>query len=260
MLPVDFYFWSDQCPHNGLIKACLNAAAADGLCAVSHHDLAVEAEPAVRLGIFSPSFLLINRRIRWHGPISRAMLEAMSRGEEPVRAPYRVNMGSCEVRGELRAVTEETVNLARQACTPEAGEGCFTGKAAWIAATRRRYGLPHLGFLHLLDGVCVGGAEFVPSAAVPYPIPRRHDAAFLTCAYLSDEAADYKGHPLRRLEEELPRHGFRSLLAVASEDVVMPNGPLAWFLARGYTDLGEVCREVGDGARMHLLEKKLELA
>jgi hypothetical protein len=44
---------------------------------------------------------------------------------------------------------------------------------------------------------------------------------------------------------------------VASEDVVFPNGPLVWFLTRGYADLGEVCHEERDGARMHLVSKRL---
>ena len=47
------------------------------------------------------------------------------------------------------------------------------------------------------------------------------------------------------------------LIAVASEEVVFPNGPLEWFIERGYEDLGEVFCEENDQARMHLVKKKL---
>lgn len=65
---------------------------------------------------------------------------------------------------------------------------------------------------------CVGGAEFVPSLAVPYPVPKGDKIAFLTCSFLSDEVADYRTAPLKKLEEELPEFGFSELIAVVSED------------------------------------------
>jgi len=75
--------------------------------------------------------------------------------------------------------------------------------------------------------------------------------------YLSDENADYKSFPLQKLEERLPHIGYTELIAIASEEVVFPNGPLKWFINRGYGDMGEVYYEKNDSARMHLIRKVL---
>jgi len=64
----------------------------------------------------------------------------------------------------------------------------------------------------------------------------------------------YKIYPLQALTEHLRGRGFKSLLAIASEDVAFPNGPLWWFLDQGFVDRGEVFYEPGDQARMHLVE------
>lgn len=130
-------------------------------------------------------------------------------------------------------------------------------KASWVKQIRDSFHLPHLGILHYSGDQCVGGAEFVPSLAVPYPVPKGDKMAFLTCSFLSDEVADYRTAPLRKLEEELPGLGFSELIAVVSEDVVFPNGTLKWFLDRGYRDLGEVYFEERDFARQHLVKKEL---
>lgn len=84
-----------------------------------------------------------------------------------------------------------------------------------------------------------------------------HGTAFLTCSYLSEEDYDYRSFPLMKLEEELVFLNYKSLVAIASEDVVFPNGTLNWFIEKGYIDLGEVCYEERDFARMHLVKKDL---
>lgn len=252
---IDFYYWANQCPHNGVLRDLLTTAARDGLCRVQRHDLAADGAAAASLRLFSPTLLIFDGRIRWNGPLSRKTLAAFARGEVPSRPPYRVRIGDREVQGRLVELTEDTVSYTGKPCGVEGS--CCGGKSRWLKEVRTNYGLPHLGYLHLLDGECVGGAEFVPATAVPYPIPKDTGTAFLTCSYLSVEEADYRSHPLRRLEESLPHYGFSTLLAVASDDVVFPNGPLAWFTERGYTDLGEIHHEVGEGARMHLVRKAL---
>ena len=116
----------------------------------------------------------------------------------------------------------------------------------------------HLGFLHFCEEKCAGGAEFLPSGLIPYPIPGKGErTAFLTCLFLSDENKDYKSYPLQALAEHLRGRGFKSLLAIASEDVVFPNGPLWWFLDQDVVDRGEVFYEPADQARMHLVEMPL---
>lgn len=51
----------------------------------------------------------------------------------------------------------------------------------------------------------------------PYPIPKAEDLAFLTCSFASSEDGDYKTYPLKKLEEELPGLGFKSIIDIASE-------------------------------------------
>jgi hypothetical protein len=117
--------------------------------------------------------------------------------------------------------------------------------------------LPYLGVLQFSGENCVGGAEFVPSREVPYAIPKTVESAFLTCSYLSDPVTDYKSRPLEVLEESLKELGFSEIVAIASEEVVFPNGTLKWFSDRNYEDLGIVYDERESFALMHLVRKKL---
>ncbi|MFW6263414.1 MAG: hypothetical protein ACOC34_05225, partial [Thermotogota bacterium] len=173
----------------------------------------------------------------------------------PYRKLYRVDQSDNIVRGLLKPLDEKTVFDTYQPCARSFGESCCVSKSTWIKKIKERYDLRHLGYLHYVDGECVGGAEFVPSLAVPYNIPKKKDIAFLTCSYLSGENADYKSHPLEKLECHLSEMGYAQLLTIASEEVVFPNGPLRWFLKRGYTDLGVISFEQNEGANMHLLKK-----
>lgn len=59
------------------------------------------------------------------------------------------------------------------------------------------------------------------------------------------------------LEEELPELGFKSIIAIASEDTPFLNGPLDWFIDKGYTDLGFIYNEERHFAKMHLVKKDL---
>jgi len=132
------------------------------------------------------------------------------------------------------------------------------GKSEWIRDMLRETGLKNLGYLHFYEGICVGGAEFLPSKEVPYPVPdKRDDNAFLTCSYLSDDKKDYRTHPLERHIGELPALGFRTLSVAASERVVFPNGPLEWFTRKGFEDKGVLFEEELHEATIHHLQLRL---
>lgn len=252
-MKADFYYWGDQCPHNSPSRDTLAGLRDEGH---EVHTFDVSRNPALASSVdmFSPTLTIIDGKGRWHGPLFGGFREALSRGEIPRQGPYRVSMSDRVFRGSLAPLTPAVVTDTGSACGVSP-QSC-AGKGRWIRRMMQEYRLPHLGFLHYRDGKCVGGAEFVPSLEVPYRIPRGEKTAFLTCSFLSDEEADYKSFPLERLEEALPELGYHTLLAVASEDVVFPNGPLEWFVARGYRDNGVVHEQPGY-VRMHLVEKGL---
>ena len=258
MLKIDLYFWGSQCPHNDINKKILDAYSNDENYNINYHDISENFELAKQMHLFSPTLLVFNDTFRWNGPIKIDTIEAFQKGEIPYRKPYKVKQSDNIVRGILKPLDELSVFDTYQPCARSFGEGCCASKSTWMKTIREQYSLKHLGYLHYVDGECVGGAEFVPSLVVPYNIPKKEDIAFLTCSYLSGEKVDYKSYPLEKLEHELPRFGYTQLLTIASEDVVFPNGPLGWFVKREYIDLGDISFEKNEGANLHLLKKELK--
>ncbi|MCL0059700.1 hypothetical protein M1O20_04345 [Dehalococcoidia bacterium] len=174
------------------------------------------------------------------------------------RKPYIVNQSTNIVKGKLVPITAETVEQSCEPCFGTDEKHLCSGKRDWVTMMLARAKSEHLGFLHFYKGKCVGGAEFLPSDLIPYPIPGKAESvAFLTCVFLSDENKDYKSYPLEALIEHLRARAFKNLLAIASEDVVFPNGPLWWFLAQGFVDKGKLFYEAEAHARMHLVEMPL---
>jgi len=258
-MKIDFYYWSDQCPHNDINRKMLGAYRNNERYKINYHDISDDFRLAEKMNLFSPTLLVFNDTFRWNGPIKKEQIEAFEKGEIPHRKPYKVNQSDNVIKGLLKPLDEKTVFDTYQPCARSFGESCCVSKSTWSKNIRERYGLKHLGFLHYVDGECVGGAEFVPSLAVPYNIPKKKDIAFLTCSYLSGEKVDYKSYPLEKLESELPNMGYSQLLTIASEEVVFPNGPLEWFEKREYIDLGELSFEQNEGARLHLIKKDLHI-
>ena len=211
-----------------------------------------------RLRIFSPNMLLVNHKHRLHGPFSLEKVRAMVEDEVIEPEGYEVEQSADVTKGELVPLTSESVLSTCRPCMGSDDETLCRAKSEWIGAVIKSLRLGHLGYLHFLDGVCVGGAEFLPSENVPYPIPdKRHDNAFLTCSFLSDESKDYKTYPLMRLIDDLRGWGFRTLSVAASRDVVFPNGPLEWFENKGFVDTGVLVTEVLHKAEIHYLQLKL---
>lgn len=202
--------------------------------------------------------LLINDKHRLHGPFSREKLKAIIQNGRAEPAAYEVKQSQDVVRGDLVPVTPNSVLSACRPCMGSGDESLCKPKSEWVRMVVKSLGLKHLGYLHFCDGVCVGGAEFMPSENVPYPIPdKRGDNAFITCSYLSDESRDYKTHPLMRLIEDLGTWGFRTASIAASRDVVFPNGPLEWYEKRGFVDRGVLIREPLHQAEIHYLQLEI---
>lgn len=210
---------------------------------------------AQKMNMYSPTLIVFNDDYRWNGPISLKAIERISNKDYPQKRPYSVEIGKKIYRGKISCLTEDNAFDICTCCSPDSS--CCMYKGKWIKDIRSRFKLPHLGVISYKEGKCVGGAEFVPSIVVPYDVPKSLDIAFLTCSYLSDDKYDYRTYPLEILESQLKDLGYKKIEAIASEEVVFPNGPLSWFIERGYKDLGEVYYEKSDFARMHIVQKTL---
>jgi len=258
MSNLKFFHFGVQCPHNShLISLIQRVSKSTGASALIY-DISNREDICLQYDIYSPTLLLVNDAVRWSGPFSEKVLLKLLQGIDMKTQPYTVNQSTNIVKGELVPITAETVEKSCAPCFGTDQKHLCNEKRDWVMMMLARAKSEHLGFLHLYKGRCVGGAEFLPSDLIPYPIPGKAErAAFLTCVFLSDENKDYKSYPLQALAEHLRGRGFKSLLAIVSEDVVFPNGPLWWFLAQGFMDKGEVFYEPQDQARMHLTEMLL---
>lgn len=257
MRKIDFYYWGDQCPHNCKMRELLSNFSNDKRCKINLFDISKDYNIAEKLNIFSPNMIIIDNDLRWHGPISIDNLENILNGTIPEAKTYNVKMSNNIIMGDIKDLTEETIIDTCALCSSSKKDIYCKDKGNWIKVLRQRYNLPHMGKLHYLNEICIGGAEFIPSVVVPYPIPKAEDMGFLTCSFTTSENGDYKTYPLQRLEEELPKLGFKSIIAIASENTPFPNGPLDWFLDKGYIDLGFVFEEKRHFAKMHLIKKDL---
>lgn len=246
---VDFYYWAAQCPLNAEMLALLQEYAGR----LEIHPWEISRAPALakRLRMFYPTLTVVNGQFRYFSPLRRDFLESLCRGALPVERPYRPRLGTEPYTGTLAAITEGNYPVAG-ACT---GAKCCRGWKDKIEFLKG-LGLSVFGWMNTQDGALLGGAEFLPSLAAPYDIPRGEDAALISCVYLSDSRWDYKSAPLAALESYLAGT-YRRALVISDETGVFPNGDLAFFRRNGYRDLGVVAEEPGY-CTLHLLEKRLE--
>lgn len=253
-----FFYFGNQCPHNGYLLARIKTIAWRECVTLHLHDVTGDGATCSEHRIFSPQMLLVNDRYRLHGPFSAERVVALLDDEATEPARYAVMQSDDVVRGDLVPLTAASALSTCHTCAGSPDPGLCRGKAEWVARMTADSGLPHLGYLHMAGGRCVGGAEFLPSRLVPYPIPDKGQRdAFLTCVYVSDDRHDYKTHPTERLLADLREQGFRSASVAASTDVVFPNGPASWFMRLGFEDRGLLVREEMHGADIHLLRKRL---
>ncbi len=258
-LNLKFFYFGNQCPHNCYLLARIKTYAWRERVRLELFDVFDDPETCRKYNIFSPNMLLVNNKHRLHGPFTVEQVEAMLQDEEGEPRLYSVVQSDKVVRGELTPITPESVLRTSTSCAGAEDEGLCRGKSEWVEAVMKKLNLKHIGYVHSIDGRCVGGAEFLPSLNVPYPIPdKREDNAFLTCSYLSDAELDYRTHPLERLAKDLKGWGFATLSAVASAEGVFPNGPMPWFEKRGFRDRGVLFTERLHRAELHYVQLDLQ--
>jgi len=253
-----FFYFGNQCPHNGYLLARIKTLAWKESVKLHLHDISGDEAICSEYRIFSPQMLVVNDEYRLHGPFTADRVLSLLEYEdtEPVGLP--ASQGGEVVRGELVPLTPDTALSTCDTCAGSPDPGLCRGKAEWVHEMMGASGAPHLGYLHLVRGRCVGGAEYLPSRLVPYPVPGKEDKdAFITCAYASDAVRDYRRHPLERLLEDLTGSGFESVSVAASTEGVFPNGPSSWFESLGFADEGFLVREEMHDAEIHLLRKRL---
>lgn len=201
---LKFFHFGHQCPHNARLMTMIERFSDEQHVPFQAIDVSEHEDACRKFRIFSPNMLLVNDKHRLHGPITRTRLKAVAEDEEIEPIGYEVRQSHNVIRGSLVPLTPNSVLSTCRPCMGSDDESLCRPKSEWVRTALKSLGLKHLGYLHFCDGVCVGGAEFVPSENVPYPIPdKRRGNAFITCCYLSDEHRDYKTHPLARLIRDL---------------------------------------------------------
>jgi len=255
---LKFFYFGHQCPHNAYLLARIKTIAWKESVPLHLFDITNDEETCARYRIFSPNMLIVNDKYRLHGPFSKERIVAMLDDEDIEPRAYAVKQSEDVVKGDLLPLTPKSVLSTCVPCIGPDDTGLCRGKAEWIGDMMKSSGLDNLGYLHFVGGMCVGGAEFLPSEKVPYPIPdKRDDNAFITCSFLSDEAKDYRTHPLLALLGHLRDHGFSTVSVAASVDVVFPNGPVEWFERKGFKDRGVLINEELHCAEIHYLQLRL---
>jgi len=258
-IDLKFFYFGNQCPHSCYLLSRIKTIAWRERVKLHLFDVTDDPETCRKYQIFSPNMLVVNDKHRLHGPFTRERVEALLQDEGTEPRGYAVMQSDNVVRGELTPITSESVLGTSATCAGAEDEGLCRGKSEWVEEMLRKSGLKHVGYIHSMAGKCVGGAEFLPSQNVPYPIPdKRDDNAFLTCSYLSDAEFDFKTHPLERLALDLKEWGFTTLSVVASSDVVFPNGRLSWFEKRGFEDNGVLLTEKLHKAELHFMQLPLQ--
>lgn len=248
MTRIDFYYWSSMCPLN--IDMLVLLKDYEKQIDIHTYDISNHPELAKKLNLFYPTLTVVNNRRRYFSPLNRHFLETIRNGSLPEETPYRPVLGSAAYSGTILPITAENYHIACR-CTGRSHCGGCNHKVSLLS----EQGLTVFGFMNVHNGTLLGGAEYMPSVSVPYPIPHDAKKAFLTCVYLSDERYDFKSAPLSALERYLSRR-YQSLLVISDEKGIFPNGDLSFFQRHGYTDLGVVANET-DYCVLHMLEKEL---
>ncbi|MDH3364927.1 MAG: hypothetical protein OEM29_02825 [Thermoplasmata archaeon] len=253
-----FFYFGYQCLHNVYLLARIKTIAWKESVTLHLHDVSVDDSACEEYAIFSPTMLIVNDRYRWQGPFSNEEVLAMLYDEDFAPRQSRANIGGKVVKGDLVPITPDSVLSTCEPCLRSCDTGICRGKAEWVKEMLEDINADHLGFLHMVDGGCVGGAEYLPSTKVPYPIPNKRDKnAFLTCSFASDDEHDYRTHPLNALVEHLRESGYDTLSVASSDELTFPNGPSKWFLEKGFVGCGILASEQLPRSEIQLLQLRL---
>lgn len=241
---LKFFYFGYQCPHNAYLLARIKTLAWKESVPLHLFDLMEDPSACEDYSIFVPTMLIVNDDRRWCGPFSNEDVLAMLDDEDVVPRKSSLDGLGEPVEGDLLEINPDSVLSTCEPCLKTDDTGLCRGKSEWVHGIIDREGVRHLGYLHIVNGLCVGGVEYLPSMAVPYPIPGKDEKnAFLTCVYGSSGERDYRTHPLKRLISDLRQMGYETISVAAAKDGKYPNGPTAWFEEIGFQDIGHLSTE-----------------
>ncbi|MCH4238881.1 MAG: hypothetical protein LKF71_01205 [Oscillospiraceae bacterium] len=249
-MQLDFYFWSYQCPLNGETLRLLQEYR-DRL-QITLHDISDDAQTAREQRMFFPTLTVVNGTHRFFSPLHRSFLETLCGGTVPEESPYRPPLGTRPLTGTVVPLTEENFALSGGCTGCNCAQSC-SKKLAFL----KEQGLSTFGFLNLgSQNKLLGGAECLPSSAVPYAVPKDKETAFVTCVYLSRPDYDTKRAPLQALEKHLAGR-YHTVEVLSDETGIFPNGDLRFFTQQGYQDAG-ILSQKPSYCTIHLLTKNIE--
>lgn len=246
-MKLEFYYWGMMCP---LTHECLEMLKAfQGKIDIHVYDVTNDPDLARQAMMFFPFLTVLNDKFRFYRPLSSKFLETVADGDLPIEKPFRPLLGTRQKEAKIQPITEENYHMASWCTSRGNCKGALLKTGMYRDIHEDIY-----GFMSTSGKELLGGAEFVPSLAVPYDIPKSKDTAFITCVYLSNERFDCKTAPLAKLEAYLsPR--FRKALVISDETGVFPNGDRAFFLRNGYTDQKVIFED--EYCKLHLMSKDL---
>lgn len=248
-MKLDFYYFSFQCPLNDDMIHLLDEY--KDKIEVHLHDFSTDRSTAAEWRIFYPTLTVLDDEKRYYSPLTRSFLDQAACGKYPNELPFLPPISQKAVELIVSPLKLDTIATACECCGSKSASNCQS-KRRFL----EKYGLDIYGFIHQdTSGNLIGGAEYLPSEFVPYPIPHNRDTAFITCVYLSDSEQDYKSAPLRALENYLAKT-FTMVIAISDEIGVFPNGDLRFFIRNGYKDEGIVFED-SSYCKLHLVSKIL---
>lgn len=246
---LDFYYYSFQCPLHVNMLQLLNEYREN--IDIHLYDIANNWSLAKRMEMFYPTLTVLDGQKRYYSPLRKNFLEQVAQGKCPGETPYIPVLSDTGITKNVEPLTLDNISVACGCCGGKTDGNC-AGKRNFLSALHQDV----YGFLHTDgSGNLIGGAEYLPSEVIPYPIPHKKDTAFLTCLYMSDAEYDVKSAPLKALEQYLCK-AYRCVLAISDEAGVFPNGNLEFFLKHGYQDEGVVFEDP-QYCRLHLVSKQL---
>lgn len=247
-MKIDFYHWDYQCPISYETINLLNKYKSE--IHINIYDINNNPRLSKEKSIFFPFLTIFDNNIRYRGPLKEEIIEKYLKGEKIVEKKYRKEISSIPYKGDIIPLNKDNIYLIKEKCTLSNNIDSCNNKRIFLEKTNDLY-----GFVNISDHKVVGGAEYVPSLACPYDIPKDKDTAFITCVYHSSKEYDYKYYPLKKLEEYLSST-FNKLIVISDEIGVFPNGDLDFFIRNGYKDNGIISVEE-NYAKLHLLSKDL---
>ncbi|MDD6796000.1 MAG: hypothetical protein PUE01_11430 [Clostridiaceae bacterium] len=250
-MQIDFYYFGYSCPINLETIQLLNSLDSSKF-EVSTINIDDNLEIARSLNIYSPFLTIFDKKLRWHGPLTSKIINDIYNNKISEDKPFILNQSKIKFKGEIIQLNTSNIYLIKDGCTMTDCKNSCIKKAKFMI---NKSDTKVLGFLNLKDGQVVGGAEYLPSLAVPYAIPQNKDTALITCLYHSSDKFDYKYYPLKALENHLASK-YKKIIAITDELGTYPNGTLRQFLSYGYKDEGILYQD-GNYATLHLVSKIL---